>query len=375
MDGLRFVQFTDAASFLEATKEYDDSFMGYSIGTLLDELDSDGLSETPSSSEKGSTLTGPVPLFAIYRGDELQCVNSSHQDFSFSWHLSVPHRAAADALTPDHPDPDPDPDSQDSDESLAAATALLATSALALLPDPLALKEVRGPVPAVERLVDVYVGLLRDRGIAVRVVPGRVPISRVGYATRESVPPLPTLTPSRCGVAQAGEADMDALVELVMAFRMDVWGEAGSGEEVRAFLARPVARGLVWVCRVEPDSKPVGYVVLGRVTPRTIAFRNVFVAEEYRRKGIGETMVCAVTRYYLGMRPHGVQGVADDPPPTGWKEEVNLNVVDACAERMYKRAGFLFPDWGGDVPKGGIDPTTARRAWYPATCRVIERMS
>ena len=43
------------------------------ISEVLDELDS--LSETPSS-EKGSTL--PVPLFAIYRGDELQCVNSSH---------------------------------------------------------------------------------------------------------------------------------------------------------------------------------------------------------------------------------------------------------------------------------------------------------
>ena len=57
------------------------------------------------------------------------------------------------------------------------------------------------------------------------------------------------------------------------------------------------------------------------------------------------------------------------------KEEVNLNVVDAGAERMYKRSGFLFPDWEGDVPKGGIDPTTARRAWYPATCRAIERMS
>ena len=74
MDGLRFVQFTDAASFLEATKEYDDSFMGYSIGTLLDELDS--LTETPSS-EKGSTLPVPLPLFAIYRGNELQCVNST----------------------------------------------------------------------------------------------------------------------------------------------------------------------------------------------------------------------------------------------------------------------------------------------------------
>ena len=152
---------------------------------------------------------------------------------------------------------------------------------------------------------------------------------------------------------------MDALVQLVMAFRMGVWGEAGSGEEARAFLARPVARGLVWVCRVEPEGTPVGYVVLGRVTPRTIAFRNVFVAEEHRRKGIGETMVCAVTRYYLGMRPHGVQGVQEDPPPMGWKEEVNLNVVDAGAERMYKRAGFLFPDLEGEVPKGGIDPTTA----------------
>ncbi len=308
---------------------------------------------------------------------------------SASWRLSIPC-IVADALAPratsDSATPDLNSDWVYSSPNtalqnpLSAATALLATSILTHLPDPFVLKEVAGPADAVKSLVETYANLLRDQGNRVRVVSSPF-LSRVSYATRAS---LRTLLPAggyyqwgpntQVTIANATMADLDALVPLHIAFRGRTWAEDVCEARARASLAPPVASGLAWLVRVsvDPGSPPVGYIVLGRVTPRTIAIRSVFVSEAHRRKGVGETMVRAVTRYYLGLPPYGVKGIPESPPAVGCKEEVYLNVVEASAERMYKRVGFLLPDWEGDVPVGGVDPVTGRKAWYSSAWRGVE---
>lgn len=71
---LRFVRFPDLRSFLSATDQYDESFMGHSIGTLFQDYISKQVPKevAPNSQSLDSTLT--LHLFAIYRGEELLCV-------------------------------------------------------------------------------------------------------------------------------------------------------------------------------------------------------------------------------------------------------------------------------------------------------------
>ncbi len=67
-------------------------------------------------------------------------------------------------------------------------------------------------------------------------------------------------------------------------------------------------------------------------------------------------------------------GVLAGPPTCGWKEEVNLNVDDRARAtvRLYKRAGFLLPNYTGDVPTGGTDPVTGGKGWsISATLKAI----
>lgn len=252
---------------------------------------------------------------------------------------------------------------------LAAAATLLARSTLSVIPSPLALEKIIGPADVVDRFLESCAMLaFQEHGVRVRITPGLFG-SRMSYATRASLPPLPAVPPPYI-VTLATVDDVPGLAPLYAAFRLNsVWSEVVDMEAATAFMKGPVTRGLVWSCRLASDGPPVGYVSLGRVTPRTIAIRNVFVLEEHRRKGIAETMVRAVVRYYLGVHPYGVEGLPDGPPPEGLKVEVCLNVVEAGAERVYKRAGFLFPDREGDTPTGGGDPTTGRPSWYPSAWR------
>ena len=115
----------------------------------------------------------------------------------------------------------------------------------------------------------------------------------------------------------------------------------------------------------------VGFVILGRVTPKTIAVRAVFVLPEQRRKGIAEAMMRAVSGYYLGVTPSTVEAL-ESPPAIGLKDEVNLLAVEDGAKRVYKRSGFLLPDEAGDVLTGGVDPDTGYNGWYSSTWGSIE---
>ena len=72
-DDLRVVRFEDPQACLSATKDFDDSFMNFCIGSLLDHLNK----ANTGSEELGN---GNVYLFGVYREDELLYVLYSDYD-------------------------------------------------------------------------------------------------------------------------------------------------------------------------------------------------------------------------------------------------------------------------------------------------------
>ena len=261
-------------------------------------------------------------------------------------------------------------------ELLAAATTLLTTSVMAALPDARAFDKIIGPLKPVEAFIHTWIVLLAARGVNAKILMGEFDTfgSRLSYATKASIPP-PSAAPPPYRVERAGRSDLPAVAALYQHFQETApWrGLISIGDAVHT-LTYPADAGLVWICRSEadPEGPPVSFVLLGRVTPRTIAIRNVYVTPDHRRKGVAETMVRAVTRYFLGAAPYGVHGVPDGPPQCGFKQEVNLNVGDPSAEGVYRRSGFLFPVGTGEDMTGGVDPETGGKSWYPSIWRGVE---
>ncbi|PIL30858.1 hypothetical protein GSI_07026 [Ganoderma sinense ZZ0214-1] len=353
MSSLRFLRFEDPHAYLETTKDHDDSFMNFGIGSLWDFLSGLPARQMPDV---------PTYIFTIYRGDDLLITLSINKQ-DFAWMMSTPSSADEKLST--------DP------KLLAAATTLLATSVLATLSSPRDFDKIIGPLKPVEAFLNTWVALLAAQGVSAKILirESEAVASRVSYATRASLPPpLAVAPPYR--VERAGRADLPGVAILYQHFQLtSPWRGIISIEDAILNLTGPADLGLVWVCRLEdaaPDGPPAAFSILGRITPRTIAIRNVYVAPDHRRKGVAETMVRAVTRYFLGAAPYGVHGVPDGPPQCGFKQEVNLNVADPSAEGVYRRSGFLFPVGTGENMTGGVDPETGRRSWYPSVWRGVE---
>jgi len=119
----------------------------------------------------------------------------------------------------------------------------------------------------------------------------------------------------------------------------------------------------IWICRSQKTV--AGYLRVGRVTPRTIAIRNVFVHPDHRRKGIAEALVCTVTRYYLGADPFETESTPMRAAVESRKQEVCLNVGDPAAMRLYSRCGFMLHE-------DARDPETGRKGWFRTLWRGVE---
>lgn len=72
MFDLRFLRFDDPHAYLEATKDYDDSFMNFGIGSLWDFL-------SGMSSRELSDIS--TYIFAIYQREDLLWVSSNRPVF------------------------------------------------------------------------------------------------------------------------------------------------------------------------------------------------------------------------------------------------------------------------------------------------------
>jgi len=81
---LRLVHFQNPDDFLEATKNFDDSYMNFAVGALLDSQDT----SQPHAHWGG----GPRTLLGIHRGDDVFVGSqSSRSPQDFFWIISTPH--------------------------------------------------------------------------------------------------------------------------------------------------------------------------------------------------------------------------------------------------------------------------------------------
>lgn len=190
--------------------------------------------------------------------------------------------------------------------------------------------------------------------------------SEVSYATLDSIPPPSPqfFSNEKYHIVRAqGDDEALELAPLFVEFHA-VGPDTATLEEGVSVLRDAIKSGRLWYCRYHDPAGMAGYIMLGRETPRTVAIKNVFVSANYRRKGIAEALVRAVTRYYLGTEPLGFE-LQRSEEGRKVKREVCLNVADAGAKRLYIRCGFLLAD-------DARDPRTGRDGSYASIWRGLK---
>ncbi|KAI9065364.1 hypothetical protein FKP32DRAFT_1674719 [Trametes sanguinea] len=338
MEGLQFVRFPDLAAIVKAVQPYDDGSMNGVVGTLYDHL------KRPAPASWDSYF-----LCGVYHGSDL-LLTLTMAPMDRAWGLGCP-RSVLGEITP---------------ATLKAATDVLAKSVLDLT-HPLAITLVNGEADAVNAFLTSWVEAAASKGTRLRMKDPAFD-ARASYATRETVPPPPPTKPDYEIVLATGE-DFDQLFPIYLDFTKQAGPGTRALDVEEAHLRFVIAQGTTWLCRI--DNALVGFIVLGRVTPNTIAIRHVYVIPEHRRKGIAEGLVRAINRYYLGMRPVGYDGIPDGDPAVGVKSFVCINT--SSAENIYRRAGFLFPVRTADEQgAGGRDPISGKKAWYRHILRGVE---
>ncbi|KAJ8455175.1 hypothetical protein ONZ51_g12595 [Trametes cubensis] len=341
MDNIRCVRFPGLEAAVEAIAPYDDGFMNFCVGSLHEHLH--------KSSESDKFKKGH--FFGLYRGEDLELTMTVHAAHDTTWKLLCPQDRQS-SLTP---------------AFLDIATNLLVDAVLQSVDSQTAF-QVFGYKAAVDAFAAAWTSRAATKGINLSIKPLYSTVS--SYATRETIPPLPSTLPTSA-LALATMADFDELIPLYLDFSTYAPGTR-TREEDEARLRGLIPSRLTWVYRV--DGAIVGFISLGRPSPKTIAIRHVYVLSAHRRKGIAEAMVGAITRYFLGVQPAGGEGVFAKPPVAGVKDFVCINAVDIAASRVYRRAGFLFPEQTADgVEKGGVDPKSGQKGWFYSVLRGIAK--
>ena len=190
-------------------------------------------------------------------------------------------------------------------------------------------------------------------------------LCKVSYATRDTIPPLsPTFSSNTYQVCRATEADIEEMIPMYVDFVAGVLHSTIPQEKAREVLRIAANRNRLWFIYYQDPNQPAtpktitSFIRVGRDTPKSIAIINAYVSPVFRKKGIAEALVRAVTRFYLGAKPLGFDYQGNELLQP--KDEVCLGVIDPGAERVYIRSGFQFE---GD----SVDATTGRKRWFPAT--------
>ncbi|CCL98265.1 uncharacterized protein FIBRA_00259 [Fibroporia radiculosa] len=339
MSILRVVQFNNPLDFIEATQQYDDCFLNFTRGFLLDYIEN--IRARPQSdSEKPD-----VVLLAIYRENELLMSLTRHAKDRL-WAVA----------TPSHVDASCPKDSTD----LRQGARLLVQSLFNMI-NPCLVDDVKGPEDAVNAFIEAWVAKMQTIGVRLTILE---PLyrSRVCYATRKTLLPSLATSSQHQVLLASGPEDVVRLTPLCLAFLSDVPRPVTPKEACHS-MQKAVEAGRAWICC--SGEAVAGYIMVGRITPRTIAIRSVFVSPEHRCKGVAEAMVRTVTRYYLGLSLPEQEPNTIIVPREGIKEEVCLNVSDAVAMRVYQRCGFMLDN-------DARDPDTGRMGWYRSIWRGVK---
>ncbi|KAJ3542540.1 hypothetical protein NM688_g5960 [Phlebia brevispora] len=336
MSDIRVIHFQDPQAFLDAVKQYDDSFMNFALGSLLDSLNS----ENSLAKDQPATYR---TLLAAYKGDRSIITLTKARD-DFAWALATP-RGVEEELS-----------SQDIADAVERLVVLLSNTI-----EPKLLDSVIGPFDLVNAFIETWVSHMQTQGLQLRALDPFFN-SRVSFATLGTIPPSSSAFSQYRFTLAETEEDANAVAPLAVDFTSD-GPRTTTLDKAKRIMHAAVQMKQVWLCHVE--GQLAAYSLVGRVTPRTIAIRNVYVSPVHRRKGIAEAMVRALTRYYLGAEPLGFEGAPSPKPAIGTREEICLNVAKEDVARLYERCGFLLgPD--------DQDPATGRKGSFKSVWRGVE---
>ncbi|CCM04432.1 uncharacterized protein FIBRA_06611 [Fibroporia radiculosa] len=330
MSSLRLLHFENEADFIEALRPHDDHAMNFALGSLLDNLDR---SQAVSQERWGDHSR---VLLGIYMDNDL-LVTLTKSAARIPWMLSAPS----------------DVDPLKLKERIIETMELLVTF-LPTVVDPNTVDKIVGLKDIVDAFIDAWIAFMASKHVALQSPTATFTV-RACYATRSTIPQSqPTLFADNIGLV----VDMDQAEHLIpLAMEFSKHGpNPTTSEGARHVMREAIQSKRLWVCRL--GEAIAGYALVGRITPRTVAIRNVFVLPDYRRRGIAEALVHATTAFYLNTDSAG-DGVPDMP-----KTQVCLQVADPAVERIYKRCGFL-------IDEDAKDPITGKSGCFISVFRGI----
>ena len=194
----------------------------------------------------------------------------------------------------------------DTDTLQSAIKALVQTLSTAI--QPTALEGVFGPEDLVDAFLSTWITHIHATTPGLTItLPDPYFRSSCSYASLATLPP-PSPSSSSSPNYHISLCSPDAEPDIVSASHFYIAFAAHgpvppSFSEAHALMLSNARAGWLWLCRIEGEI--AGYTSVGRVTPRTLAIRNVYVAPSYRRRGVAEAMVRAVSRHYLGAEFEG----------------------------------------------------------------------
>ena len=255
----------------------------------------------------------------------------------------------------------PDPGRGPVDDQPTALPEAALTRRLVDLIDPKAMDGVIGPSDVVLAFIDTWIAEMKTKGRTIMILEPKFS-SQVSFATLATLPPPSRALSEHSFTLAQTEEEAVAVAPLVVDFSTE-GPKTATLQEAQRMMSVAAELHQLWVYRVE--GRIVGYSLVGRMTPRTVAIRHVYVSPTFRRRGIAGAMVRALTRFYLGAEPLGFAGAPSPKPDAGVREEICLNVSREEVARLYKRCGFLLGE-------GDRDPMTGKAGSFHSSFLSVE---
>ncbi|KZT69541.1 hypothetical protein DAEQUDRAFT_811313 [Daedalea quercina L-15889] len=283
---LRLVLFTSAQDFVQEVEPFDDEFMNFGLGMVMDTFKGTKTGTFHGSAGLNSHSTGGT-FAAVFEGERL-VLTITHT-------TELPHLLSYPTTV--------------SLSLLALACALLAASL-----DLASIRQLWGPKEAIAALLDAAPSLHAAPPTFTEIACSASLKTLLLPSSPSRGPGDEANTGCHYEICFARDGDTLPLVDLACAFSARSRWPSPPSHVVLDNLRDAIAARALYVIRayqsgdqtVAEQYDLAGYLLLGRNTPRSASIRNVFVAPEHRRRGLAEIMVRSVTRVCLGAPDPGL---------------------------------------------------------------------
>jgi ribosomal protein S18 acetylase RimI-like enzyme len=206
---------------------------------------------------------------------------------------------------------------------------------------------------------------------------GYFPVDIYTLGDLVDVQPEPS-SPGHNSVAFQGDKPLSITDQIVKCVTIFLPSNHGDRDQLAKMIVNEGKRqkGRLWICLLNSEdsetkakSEPIvmGYVYVGRQTPRTASIRHVYTQDEYRKMGVASRLVKEAIKWYLLGTESGPQNeashianVGDEADEADVKEAVTLFVdpENKAAVRTYSKVGFEIEQvpWGWRLGFEGLRP-------------------